>query len=34
VQDFISAVNDKREPLIGKAHIMRNMSLLKKIYDY
>lgn len=34
VQDFISAVNDKREPIIGKAHIMRNMSLLKEIYDY
>ena len=33
VQDFISAVRDKREPLIGKAHIMSNMVLLKKIYD-
>lgn len=33
VQDFISAVKEKREPLIGKAHIMSNMSLLKKIYD-
>ncbi len=33
VQDFISAVRDKRELLIGKAHIMSNMSLLKKIYD-
>jgi len=33
VQDFISAVRDKREPLIGKAHIMSNMALLKKIYN-
>jgi len=34
VRDFISAVRDKREPLIGKTHIMSNMRLLKKIYDY
>lgn len=33
VQDFISAVKEKREPLISKAHIKNNMSLLKKIYD-
>jgi hypothetical protein len=33
VQDFISAVRDKREPLIGKAHIMSNMVLLKRIYN-
>jgi len=33
VQDFISAVREKREPTIGKAHIMSNMVLLKKIYD-
>ena len=33
VQDFISAVREKREPLIGKAHIVNNMSLLKTIYD-
>ena len=33
VQDFISAVREKREPIIGKAHIMSNMVLLKKIYD-
>jgi len=33
VQDFILAVGEKREPMIGKAHIMSNMSLLKKIYD-
>jgi hypothetical protein len=33
VQDFISAVREKRKPLIGKAHIMSNMGLLKKIYD-
>jgi predicted dehydrogenase len=34
VQDFISAVREKREPLIGKEHIMSNMALLKEIYDY
>jgi predicted dehydrogenase len=34
VQDFISAVREKREPLIGKAHIMSNMVLLKKIYNW
>jgi hypothetical protein len=34
VQDFISAVREKREPLIGKAHIMSNMALLKKIYNW
>jgi predicted dehydrogenase len=33
VQNFISAVREKREPLIGRAHIMSNMALLKKIYD-
>jgi hypothetical protein len=33
VQNFIAAVKEKREPLIGKAHIMSNMILLKKIYD-
>jgi hypothetical protein len=33
VQDFISAVREKREPIIGKAHIMSNMVLLKKMYD-
>jgi hypothetical protein len=33
VQDFISAVREKREPIIGKAHIRSNMVLLKKIYD-
>jgi len=33
VQDFISAVREKREPIIGKAHIKNNMSLLKEIYD-
>ncbi|OEU64703.1 MAG: hypothetical protein BA867_02345 [Desulfobacterales bacterium S5133MH16] len=33
VQDFISAVREKREPLIGKAHIISNMVLLKKIYN-
>lgn len=33
VQDFISAVRDRREPIIGKPHIVNNMSLLKNIYD-
>jgi len=33
VQDFISAVRDQREPLIGKQHIMSNTTLLKQIYD-
>ena len=33
VHDFISAVRENREPLIGKAHIMSNMGLLKRIYD-
>jgi hypothetical protein len=33
VKDFISAVRDKREPFIGRAHIMSNMALLKKIYN-
>jgi len=33
VQDFISAVKGKRDPLIGKTHIVNNMNLLKKIYD-
>ena len=33
VQNFISAVQEKREPLIGKSHIMCNMGQLKKIYD-
>jgi hypothetical protein len=33
VHDFISAVREKREPLVGKTHIKNNMSLLKKIYD-
>ena len=34
VQDFISAVREKREPIIGKAHILNNMVLLKKIYNW
>ena len=33
VQDFISAVREKRHPLIGKAHIISNMGLLKEVYD-
>lgn len=34
VQDFIAAVTYNREPRIGQAHIMRNMELLKEIYDF
>jgi len=34
VQDFISAVRDNREPRIGKSHIVNNIFLLKKIYNY
>ena len=34
VRDFISAVRDNREPRIGKSHIVNNIFLLKKIYDY
>ena len=33
VQDFISAFRERREPLIGKSHIVSNMTLLKTIYD-
>jgi hypothetical protein len=33
VQNFISAVKEEWKPLIGRAHIMSNMGLLKKIYD-
>lgn len=33
VQDFISAVRDKREPLIGKSHIINNTLLLNQIYE-
>jgi hypothetical protein len=33
VQDFISAVRDKREPLIGKTHIINNTLLLNQIYE-
>jgi hypothetical protein len=33
VQDFISAVKEQREPLIGKSHIINNTNLLKQIYD-
>jgi len=33
VQDFIEAVREQREPLIGYSHILNNMSLLRKIYD-
>ena len=33
VQDFITAVRDKREPLIGKSHIIHNTLLLNQIYE-
>ena len=32
VQDFISSVRDKREPLIGKPHIISTTLLLKQAY--
>ena len=32
VQDFISSVRDKREPLIGKTHIISTTLLLKQAY--
>ena len=32
VEDFISAVRDKREPLIGKSHIITTTLLLKEVY--
>lgn len=33
VKDFIVAFERKTEPLIGYAHILNNMSLLREIYD-
>ena len=33
VQNFISAVREKREPLIGKPHIVSNTILTKQIFD-
>lgn len=33
VQDFIAAVREKRESLIGKPHIVSNTTLVKQIYD-
>ena len=33
VRDFIEALEQKVEPLIGYSHILCNMSLLKQIYD-
>lgn len=33
VRDFISAVRENREPQVGRAHIINNAALLKKIYD-
>ena len=33
VQDFMNAVRDKREPLIGKAHITHSTLLLNQIYE-
>jgi predicted dehydrogenase len=33
VRDFIEALEQKVEPLVGYSHILCNMSLLKQIYD-
>ncbi len=33
VNDFIESVSMKREPLIGKPHVMNTAYMLKKIYD-
>jgi len=33
VKDFLAAVREQREPLIGKQHILSTMRLLKQIYD-
>lgn len=33
VRDFMSAVREKREPLIGRSHILSNMTCLKIIYN-
>jgi hypothetical protein len=33
VQDFMNAVRDKREPLIGNSHITHNTLLLNQIYE-
>ena len=33
VQDFMTAVKEKREPLIGKAHITHNTLLLNQIHE-
>jgi predicted dehydrogenase len=33
VRDFIRAIEKRCEPLVGLAHILSNMSLLKTIYD-
>ncbi len=33
VRDFIKALEQKVEPLVGYSHILCNMSLLKQIYD-
>lgn len=33
VRDFIGAVSERREPVIGYSHILSNMSSLKEIYD-
>ena len=32
VQDFMTAVSDRREPLIGKSHIISTTRLLKQLY--
>jgi hypothetical protein len=33
VQDFMAAVREKREPLIGYSHIVSNTSLVRELYD-
>ncbi|MGD2272697.1 MAG: Gfo/Idh/MocA family oxidoreductase [Desulfobacterales bacterium] len=34
VRDFMAAVGEQREPVIGKSHIISSTMLLKKIYDH
>ena len=34
VKDFIAAVREQREPMIGKSHIVATTKLLNKIYNH
>ena len=34
VKDFIAAVRDQREPVIGKSHIITTTQLLNRIYNH